>query len=272
MKLIINFLFLILFISVTTSCSDYNKTLKSEDYNKKFELANSLFDNEKYIQSVALYEQVYQRFPKQTEGEISYFRLGKAYYLAKDYYMGGYFLGQFISRFPYSTKVEEATFLSAMCSVKQSPEKSLDQTDTEVAINSLQQFIDRFPNSNLIDTSNTIMDNLRFKLETKQFEAVKLYARTMNYRAAVTSSEIFITNYPTSVYKEEAGYLLANNSYLLTKNSIDSKKLERTAQTLERYRTFVNEFPNSKYVKTLKSVKDEMEKELEVLEKLEAEN
>lgn len=264
---------MLIFVLLTAlfGCSEYNKVLKSEDYNRKFELANNYFDLEKYSQSIALYEQVYQRFPKQSEGEISYFRIGKAYFLSKDYYMGGYFLGQFTARFPFSTKVEEATFLSAMCSVKQSPEKSLDQTDTELAINSLQQFIDRFPNSELIDSSNTIMDRLRFKLESKTFEAVKLYSRTMNYRAAVTASETFIADYPVSVYKEDAGYILVNNSYLLTKNSVDAKKLERTAQTLERYRNFVAEFPTSKHVKSLSSIAGEMEKQLVALEKLEAE-
>lgn len=256
-------------LALLTACSSYTKVLKGEDYNRKFEVANEYFDNKKYMQSIPLYEQVYQRFPKQSEGEISYFRIGKAYYLSDDYYMGGYFLGQFTVRFPYSTKVEEATFLSAMCSVNQSPQRSLDQTDTEVAINSLQQFIDRFPNSDLIDSSNVIMDKLRFKLESKEFEAVKMYSKTMNYRAAVTSAEIFIGNYPMSTYKEEARYILVNNSYLLTKHSIDTKKLERTEQTLERYRTFVMEFPTSKYVKTLKSVKDEMEKQLAILEKTE---
>lgn len=266
-----SYIIVVVSLVLSTGCSDYNKVLKSEDYNRKFEMANHYFDNAKYMQSIALYEQVYQRFPKQSEGEISYFRIGKAYYMEKDYYMGGYFLGQFTARFPYSTKVEEATFLSAMCAVNQSPEKSLDQTDTEVAINSLQQFIDRFPNSELIDSSNVIMDRLRFKLETKDFDAVKLYSKTMNYRAAVTASEIFLSNYPTSIYKEEAGYILVSNSFLLTKNSIDSKKLERTEQTLERYRTFVAEFPNSRYVKSLNSISSAMERELEILEQLEAE-
>lgn len=88
----------------------------------------------------------------------------------------------------------------------------------------------------------------------------------MNYRAAVTSSEIFVTSYPMSPYKEEAAYLMVTNSYLLTKNSIESKKFERTNQTLERYRTFVAEFPESKYVKELNSIKKVMEKELEILE------
>lgn len=259
---------IVLFIisTIVISCSDYSKILKSEDYTSKFELANKYFDAEKYMQSVALYEQVYQRYPKQSEGEVSYFRIGKSYYLTNDFVMGGYFLGQFIARFPYSPKVEEATFISALCSVNQSPNKSLDQTDTEIAINNLQQFIDRFPNSDLVDSCNNIMDRLQFKIETKSFDAVKLYSKTMNYRAAVTSSEIFMTNYPISKYKEEAEYILVNNSYFLAKNSIDSKKLERTEQTLERYRTFATEFPTSKYLKGLNAIKDELEKQLEKLE------
>lgn len=263
------YLFILQFLVV--GCSDYNKVLKSEDYARKFELANSYFDAEKYAQAMALYEQVYQRFPKQSEGEVAYFRLGKGYYLSKDYYMGGYFLGQFVSRFPFSTKVEEATFLSAMCSVNQSPNKTLDQTETQVAINNLQQFVDRFPNSELVDSCNRIMDRLQFKIESKSFDQVKQYSKTLNYRAAVTSAEIFLTNYPTSSYKEECEYILVNNSYLLTKNSIDSKKLERTEQTLERYRNFATNFPSSKYLKSLNTIKVEMEKLLVKLENLEAE-
>lgn len=262
---------LVLFSTIFISCSDYSKILKSEDYTAKFDLANKYFDAEKYMQSIALYEQVYQRYPKQSEGEVSYFRIGKAYYLSNDFFMGGYFLGQFIARFPYSPKVEEATFISALCSVNQSPNKSLDQTETEIAINNLQQFVDRFPNSELVDSCNNIMDRLQFKIETKSFDAVRLYSKTMNYRAAVTSAEIFTTNYPISKYKEEAQYILVSNSYYLAKNSVDSKKLERTEQTLERYRTFAVEYPSSKYLKGLKTLNDELEKQLEKLEKLEAE-
>lgn len=251
---------------VLTSCSNYNKVLKSDDYQAKFELANKLYDEGKYDRCIGFYEQVYQRFPKQAEGEVSYFRIGKSYYLGGDFYMGGYFLGEFTSRFPFSPKVEEATFLSAMCSVNNSPEPSLDQSATEVGINELQQFVDRFPDSELVDSCNNIMDRLQFKLETKKHDAVTLYAKTQNYRAAVTSAEEFLKSYPISIFKEEVAYLLVDNSFLLAKNSIPTKKLERTVQTLERYRNFVSEFPNSKYKRSVVLISDMMEKEKQKLE------
>lgn len=261
--------FIVLTVALITACSNYNKVLKSDDYQAKFEMANKLYDDGEYSRSVAFYEQVYQRFPKQSEGEVAYFRIGKAYYLDGDFYMGGYFLAEFTARFPYSPKVEEATFLSAMCSVHNSPEPSLDQTATEVGIDELQQFVDRFPESELVDSCNNIMDRLRFKLETKDYDAVKLYSKTEKYRAAVVSAEEFIKDYPMSKFKEEVAYILVNNSYLLTKNSIQSKKLERTEQTLERYRNFVSEFPNSKYKRAMVQISDLMEKERQELQELE---
>lgn len=248
---------------VLVSCSEYNKVLKSDDYQQKFDMANELFDKEQYDRSISLYEQVYQRFPKEPQGEVAYFRIGKAYYLYGDYDMGGYYLGAFAQRYPYSPKVEEAMFLSATSAVNSSPEVSLDQSATEVAINDLQQFVDRFPNSELVDSCNHIIDRLRFKLETKEYEAVKLYAKTENFRAAVTTAETFYENYPMSDYKEEVGYILVTNSSRLAMNSIESKKMERIEETLERYRNFVAEFPNTSYKREVNLVSDLMNKELQ---------
>lgn len=282
------FFSLIVLISILIfgSCSEYNKVVKSDDYPEKLKMANEYFEkgitpktksdgaikykrngdpkmNSNYLlHSITLYEQIYQRMPKTGEGEAAYFRIGKAYYHAEDYYMAGYYLGSFTQRYPYSVKAQEALFLSAMCSVNTSPEFSLDQNETELAINNLQQFINRYPESNLVDSCNNIMDRLRLKLETKDFEAVKLYAKTENFRAAVSSAEAFNEQHPRSIYREEVAYILVKNSFLLSKNSIDTKKKERIEQTIERCHNFVAEFPSSGYRDEVNKIKSDMEKEL----------
>lgn len=253
-------------LTLVSSCSDYNRVLKSDDYGEKFDMANYLYDSvgssSSKVRSISLYEQIYQRSPKQAEGELAYFRIGKAYYESGDYYMAGYYLSQFSQRFPYSPKAEESLFLSAMCSVNNSPEWSLDQMETDVAINNLQQFVDRYPNSYLIDSCNNIIDGLRFKLETKSFEAIRLYSKTENYMAAESSALTFLDDYPMSIFKEEVHYLLVMNSFYLAKNSIETKKKARIEQTIERYSTFVAAFPESKYIRTLAGYDDLMRKEL----------
>ena len=258
---------------VIASCSDYNEIVKSDDYGLKLATANDYYkrgavidsdgelkvNDNTVLRSITLYEQVYQRMPKTGEGELAYFRIGKAYYYAKDYYMAGYYLGVFPQRFPYSAKAEEAMFLSAMCGVKNSPESSLDQNETEVALNDLQQFIDHYPESPLIDSCNHIIDGLRFKLETKSFSAVLLYSQTENYRAAVSSALTFLADYPLSTYNERVNYLLVKNSMDLAINSVEIKKMRRIEESIERYRNFVSLYSESKYIKTLSNENDKME-------------
>jgi outer membrane protein assembly factor BamD len=70
-------------------------------------------------------------------------------------------------------------------------------------------------------------------------------------------------DHPRSKNKEIAYYLLVKNSYLLSKNSIDTKKKERIEQTIERYHNFVTEFPGSIYEKELSDDNELMKKELE---------
>jgi|TARA_R110000737_G_scaffold164641_1_gene192294 outer membrane protein assembly factor BamD len=261
MKLSILIFALILF----GSCDNYNRTIKSDDYGKKFDMADQLYTSGKFSRSVVLYEQIYQRFPKTSEGELAYYRIGKSYYEDKDFYMAGYYLGSFSTRFPYSPKAEEALFLSAMCSVSNSPEPSLDPNDTELAINDLQQFVNRYPNSTLVDSCNITIDKLRFKLETKEYENVRQYSKTEYYRAAVVSAMAFNEKHPRSDFREEIYYILVKNSYLLAKNSVKEKKLERIEDTIERYRNFVAEFPGTKYKKEVDDYRDGMEKELQTM-------
>lgn len=248
----INFSILaIVLLFVFSNCSDYNVLIKGDDYEAKFDAANDFFEDKKYDRCIVLYEQVYQHAPKTDQGEVSYYRLAKSYYLLEDYYMAGYYFSAYTQRFPYSLKNEEALFLSALCSVKNSPNWSLDQTETLIAINNVQDFVDKYPESSLIDSCNRVIDRLRFKLELKDYNKVMLYVKTENFRSAITAADLFVNAYPRSIYCEQINYLAITNNLQLANNSIESKKNDRIDQTIERYRNFVANYPNSIYLKEL---------------------
>lgn len=259
MKLRLSILFVLALTLIVTSCDGYNRVIKSDDYNEKFEEANRLYDDGKYERCLALYEQVYQRSPKSAQGETAFFRMGMACYNVEDWYLASYYLASFPSKFPYSRNVEEAMYLAAICAVKNSPEPSLDQAETEAALNELQVFVMRFPNSERVDTCNQIMDNLRFKLQTKEVLNVRLYSKTFNYRAAVVCATSFLEDYPVSTYREEVMAILLRNSYLLAVNSVEKKVEERIEQTSETYSRFLAEFPESSYLREFDSYPAKLE-------------
>lgn len=229
------------------ACGEYNEIVKSDDYDVKLAKAESLYESKSYNRALVLYEQVYQRYPRDGRGEIAYYRLAKSYYAIEDYYMAGYYFSNFVNRFPVSTKAEESLFMSAMCSVKNSPASPLDQEETEIALNELQLFVQRYPQSELVDSCNQVMDKLRLKLENKAFLSVQLYAQTERYQAAVVAGRAFIEDYPQSQQREEVAYIMLQNGYILASKSIFSKKKERLEEVLSIYEKYKVDLEKKRY-------------------------
>lgn len=260
------FVLLIVAFGELTSCSDYQKMIKkgSEATNEeKKNAAIQYYENEDYLKSITLLEDIMPYYSLTTEGENLNFIYCMANYKTDDYYLSGYYFKRFIRKYPKSNLTEEALFLSAICSVKNSPEYSLDQTETYNALDQLQIFIDEYPSSSRIDSCNQIMDNLRAKLELKQFEYAKLYYKTENYNSAVVALEQTLQKFPESTFKEEIHYLLVLSNFKLAINSIDEKKMERLNNTLKSYRTFASLFPDSNKLDELNGIKKQTEKAIE---------
>jgi outer membrane protein assembly factor BamD len=218
------------------------------------------YEQEEYIKAITLLEDVMPYYKLTIEGEKLYYMYCLANYKLEDYYLSGYYFKRFIRQYPTSKDAEEALFLSSLCSVHNSPEYKLDQTETYNALDQLQIFVDQYPNSSRIDTCNEVMDGLRAKLELKQYEHARLYYQTENYKSAVVALNQTLEFYPESEYKEEVYYLLVKSNYELALNSIETKKLDRLNETIKSYRTFVAAFPESSKVNDLKSVKKLTEK------------
>lgn len=245
MKILAQILLVISVVFAMTSCSDYSQIIKGDDYEAKLLKANVLYEDEKYAKCLTLYEQIYQRYPRTDRGEVAYYRLAKSYYALNDYYLAGYYFDNFTKRFSQSVKAEECQFMTAICSVKNSPEYSLDQQETVLALNDLQLFVDRYPGSNLVDSCNNTMDRLRYKLELKDLESVRLYSKMSKYKAAAATAVTFIENYPNSKHREEVAMIELENSFELAINSISRLKKERLDKVLVIHNEFVAKYPES---------------------------
>ncbi len=130
-----------------------------------------------------------------------------------------------------------------------SPKYSLDQTNTYDALKELQLFINMYPNSDKRDECNQLIDDLRFKLQTKDFEIAKLYYKMEDYIAAITAFENILKDYPDTDYKEDIFYYVILSYYHYAELSVLSKKKERYQAAIDAYEKFNTFFPNSKYQK-----------------------
>lgn len=241
------FLFL-LFALVFSSCSDYNKLLKSTDYNKKYDAAIKYYDNKEYSKALALLEELVSVYRGTNKAEKIMYYYAYATYSMADYLLAGYHFENFVKTFPASDKTEECAFMFAYCYYLESPRYSLDQTDTKNAIKELQFFINKYPESKRKDECNELITKLRAKLELKYYEIAKQYYFLDDHKAAVVSFENILKEFPDTKYREELMFLVVKTNYIYASKSIDKKKVERLKLTVDSYNKFVSYYPqNSKY-------------------------
>ena len=221
------FLSLILLLVVLTSCSEYQKAIKSEDIEVKAKVAKAMYEKGKYSKAIRLFEQVAAGYRGKPDAENVYYMFAQSYYKTEQYYLAGYQFESFASGYPKSEKAEEASFLGAKCYSLLSPVYTLDQTDTFKAIDKLQAFIDKYPDSQYLAEANLVVKSLREKIEMKVFENAKQYNKISDYQSAIVALDNFVSDYPGTPYKEEALFVKLDSAYNLAINSIPSKMEER---------------------------------------------
>ena len=231
------------------SCGDYQKIVKSTDYEFKLKKAKEYFDRKEYGKSSQLYQELVNIYRGTSRADQIYYYLAKSFYGQKDFVLASHYFRQMLKEFPRSSFNEEAQFLIGYCYFLDSPTARLDQKTTQDAIDALQLFINIFPGSTRVAEANKLIDELREKLVYKSYLSGRLYYDLMDYRAAVISLSNCIKEFPDSKYREELMYYLLKAKYLLGENSIDEKKRERLNNALDEYFTFTDEFPESKYRK-----------------------
>ena len=243
---IILFFSLLIFLG---GCSEYQKVLKSSDINLKYDKALEYYGEKEYYKAYPLFEELIAIYRGTEKAENLMYMYAYSDYYLKDYILAAHRFSQFVKTFPVSERAEECQFMVGLCNYKNSPKASLDQTNTVIAINELQLFTNLYPNSELVDSCNVIIDELLEKLAKKRFEKANLYLQTENYKSAIIAYKNFLDDFPDTEYREESEFLIFKSSHFLALNSVESKKSERIDNAIKAYITFVDSFSGSKYLK-----------------------
>lgn len=260
MKKIISLFIVVAFFC---SCNEYQNALKSEDVAVKFDLATKLYDAGKYNKAIRLFEQIAPSYRGKPQAEKLFFMFSQSYFRTKQYYLAGYQFENFVSGYPKSEKLEEAAFLGAKSYSMLSPVYSLDQTETNKALDKLQTFIDTFPNSSYLAEANTVVQNLSGKVQKKVYENAKGYNTVSEYKAAIVALDNFIADYPGTPYKEDALFYKFDSAYQLAINSIPAKMEERLNTAKVFHANLIKFNAETKYKKEATAMLSRIEKDLQ---------
>ncbi len=250
-------IFIFLFVAAAfQSCSEYQKVLKSEELKPKYEMAEKFYDEGDFKRANRLLEQIAPKYIGKPQGERVMFFLANSYLKLRDYNTAGYQFERFIKSYPKSDKSAEAAFLGAKSYYELSPAHSLDQSDTDKALLKLQNFINAYAESEYFAQANAMAQELTTKKERKAYEILKQYNKLgeFNYemiKSAVAASDNFVSDFPGSIYREEAVFVKADALTHMAMNSYESLQKERLESAKEAIMSFKKKYPNSKLDKEI---------------------
>lgn len=184
------------------------------------------------------------------------------------YIVGAYYFEQFHTLYPNDERAPECLYMVAYCYFLESAPHYLDQEFTNKAIGQFQLFINSYPFHERVEEANETITKLRERLANKSFETARLYYDLERYRAAVTSFEVMMQEYPDSRYREEAQFLIFKSALLLAEVSTNRRKRNRYLDAIEYYERFIDKFPRSPFRKEAEVLYQRSRKGLEKLDKV----
>jgi|GEM_PF-1028183 len=248
---------LLLAVAVVGCNKDYRsmvKKAKSRTIAEKDTAAVWFYTQEKYDRALPLLEELVPLYSGLERQQVIYYYYCYSHYLMGQLVSAQFYFADFARKFPTNKHAEESEFMSSKCYYLLADPYQLDQSFTNKAIDAIQLFLSRFPETDYSPEANKMLVDLRERLAEKSFRQALLYYNITYYKAAVEAFQLMINEFPDSKFREEAQFMLFKSSQSLAQASINSKKLLRYRESLSYRDKFTNRYPESEYSKEVASL------------------
>lgn len=265
-----NILTFVVFTLITlSSCGEYNKLLKSNDPDEKYEYAKVYYEQGRYSRAATLLTDVVPIYRGTEEAENALWLLAMSYFNTKDYLSAGEYFVRYANNYPRGKHAMEARFNVCYGDYRDSPDPRLDQEVTRRAIKEIDSFVDLYPHSALSDSAAIMRLELTDKLCYKEYLSARLYLNLgtymgNNYEAAVITARNAQNEFPYSKYREDLAYVIFRARYEAAMNSVEEKLEDRLREASDEYYTFINDYPEGKYSKEVIRLNERIQKKLSV--------
>ncbi|MFD2033230.1 outer membrane protein assembly factor BamD [Belliella marina] len=255
MKKSLQYILPFLLLILISSCGKFYKLEKSTNWEELYEAANTYYEAGEYNKAIILYDKVLPVIRGSERAEIADFNYAYSHFRTKRYIEAAGYFNTFYQTYNRSPMAEEAMFMNAYALYLDSPDYNLDQKSSKDAVNAIQLFINKFPESDSYERAMAMIDDLQKRFEEKAYQESTMYLRLTEglypgdfYKACIINFQNFAKNYPDSKYNEELAFRLVEVSAAYSERSVFDKKEERLKQALAFSEQFKRKYPSSKYL------------------------
>ena len=231
-----------------TGCSVFNKEKVNLTTQTRFEKAQIYLSKNKFEKAKNEFQIIIQNEKGTSLSLEAYFYLGESFFGLKNYEEAIYHFNYYSMFSNQIENVEKAQFMKSKCEFKLTLDYNNDQTQTFLAISSIQEFLDNFPYSTYKDDAYKMIQDLRAKLAKKYFENGRLYLKIKKFESAMYYFDIVISDYYDTKYSDESKisyiftYILMKDYDKATEYFLNNKASFKNNYKLKEAEDMLNEY------------------------------
>jgi outer membrane protein assembly factor BamD len=157
---------------------------------------------------------------------------------------------EFLTFFPTHPRADYAQYKLAMSHFYQMLNPQRDQTETKEAVREFEAFVERYPNSPLMDDVRARMRDAKDRLSTSSYQVGLFYFRNRWYPGAVDRFKDLLQKDPEFTNRDAVYYYLGESEL----------KLSRPAEALPYFERLTKEFETSEFLAAARRRIDEITK------------
>ncbi len=238
------------------------KKVTFENFDQQYERAMRYYNNQQFLSAAGLFEDLYPLSLGTPRADTILFLFAHSYYMNGDYEMAAFHFRDYVRRYPNTERTEDAFYYGTAAIYKTCPDYSLDQSNSEYAIEQIKGFIQAYPDNSHIEECNAMLDALRLKLARKDLEILILYYNTDHYEACQIAAKNFFNEYAYSPLMPEAIYYLALNNQEYARRSVERKKEDRYKACLNACNRLLLNYGETPYTKEVEKIALDAQRQL----------
>lgn len=171
-----------------------------------------LFKKRPYKQAAEVYAMVVDNQPFSPIAAEAQYKIGLCHYARKQYVDAAFEYRRVIEDYPSTEWVNDASFGLAMCHYKAALPPAYDQTQSELAIEAIDDFATRYPTDARVEDLKQKREEMRESIAMQQLETARFYERRREFPSAKLYYEMLALEYADTTSGAIAKEWLEQNS------------------------------------------------------------
>ena len=216
--MILKYILNILVFVFAFSCSNNSKNdiVGNKEFTSpesQYTEAMILFDEQRYEEAISIFKNIERIYPLSNEAIQSQIMAGFADYIRLDYESAIFKFNRIIKKYPSLKNIDYVYYIKAMCYYEQISHEGLDGENSNLALENLNQVINRFPDSKYAKDSYQKIILVKSNLAAKNMTIGRFYQKDKKYTAALNRYKIVVNNFDETKFIPEALYRISEIYY-----------------------------------------------------------